>query len=146
MSVSQDYSADSNLILLSIAAALLAAVLAWQLNRLLVYLPGRFLLFLAPLQEEAVKTLLAVYFGAYIFLSHMFFGAVEAVWEISFQRRNSFYAGLAALASHSVFGFIAAFVYALFDAALPAVFAGYLVHLTWNYVVKVLANRRKIEK
>lgn len=129
--------------LLSMAVALFAAALAWQLNRLLGYLPDRYLFFLAPLQEEAVKTFPAIYMGASIFFIHVLFGAVEAVWEIFSYYRNGFFAGLAALASHSAFGFITASTYALYDAALPAVLAGYLAHTTWNYMVRVLTGRRR---
>ncbi|OPX88675.1 MAG: hypothetical protein A4E53_01856 [Pelotomaculum sp. PtaB.Bin104] len=140
MSASIDYNGDPKLIMLSMVAALFAAVMAWQLNRLLEYLPERFLFILAPLQEEAVKTIPAIYMGAAIFFTHMFFGAAEGLWEILSHRRNGLYAGLAALASHSTFGSIAALTYTLVDAVLPAILAGYLVHLSWNYMVRILAG------
>ncbi|MDD4169639.1 MAG: hypothetical protein PHD36_05180 [Desulfotomaculaceae bacterium] len=141
--MSLHYYGDSKLVLLSTAIALLAAALAWQLNRLLKNLPDRYLFFLAPFQEEAVKTFPAIYMGVSIFFIHVLFGAVEAVWEIFSCCRNGFFAGLAALASHSAFGFITASTYALYDASLPAIFAGYLAHISWNYVVMLLATRRR---
>ncbi|MDD3654112.1 MAG: hypothetical protein PHO01_08010 [Desulfotomaculaceae bacterium] len=128
---------------MSIAVALFAAALAWQLNRFLINLPDRYLFFLAPLQEEAVKTLPAIYTDAPIFLVHVLFGAVEAVWEIYSHKRNGFFAGLAALASHSAFGFITALIYSLNNTALLAIMAGYLVHTLWNYMVVMATSRRK---
>jgi len=140
--ISPDFKGEAGLVVLSLAAALSAAALAWQLNRALAHLPGGYRVYLAPLQEEFVKTFLALFFGASLFFTHVLFGAVEAVMELLYQRRNSLYAGLAALLSHTFFGFITAVAYALYEAMLPALVAGYLTHTAWNYTVEVLASRR----
>lgn len=84
-------------------------------------------------------------FGASLFLTHVFFGMIEAVWEWFSRRRNGFYAGLAALASHALFGFIAAFVYERYGAPAAALGAGYLAHAAWNYAVDSLLNRQKLK-
>ncbi len=120
---------------LSLFTGVLAAVLVWQLNKVITSLIPERRVLLSPLGEEAVKTLLAVLFGANIFLAHFFFGAVEGVWEMFSVRRGGFYAGLSALASHSIFGYITVFVYETWGVLLLALEAGYLVHVTWNYVI-----------
>jgi len=126
---------------LSLLAGLLAAAAAWQWNRGFAHLSevGQctcpLVSLLAPLGEEAAKTLLAMLLGADIFLSHFFFGAVEGIWEVFSVRRGGFYAGLAALAGHSVFGYLTVFALEWYGALLPALAAGYLAHTVWNFTV-----------
>jgi len=139
--VSPDFKGETSLVILSLAVALSAAALVWQLNRALACLPSVYRVYLAPLQEEVAKTLPAVFLGAPLFFTHMLFGAIEAAWELLYQRRNSLYAGLAALLSHTVFGFVTASIYTPYEAVLPALAAGYLTHAAWNYTVEVLVNR-----
>lgn len=122
---------------------LFAAALAWQFNKVLVRLPVRRLILLAPLVEEATKTIAAVFLAVDIFFTHFFFGVVEGTWEIFSARRNGFYAGLSALASHSIFGAITVFVYDLYGALIPALGAGYLAHAAWNYAVLEYFPARK---
>ena len=62
-------------------------------------------------------------------LTHLAFGAVEGLWEY-LNRRNGYYAGLAALASHSIFGFITLSVYRYYVALTLALAAGCLTHIT----------------
>lgn len=140
MSVSLDFNGESNLVLLSLVCALFAALLAWQLNRIKVYLPGPNIVYYTPLVEELSKTFPAVLIGASLFFTHAFFGMIEAVWELFSLRRNSLYAGLAALASHSIFGLITTLAYERYGAVAPAFFAGYLAHAAWNYTVTNLVN------
>ncbi|OPY58861.1 MAG: hypothetical protein A4E55_00592 [Pelotomaculum sp. PtaU1.Bin035] len=140
MSVSLDSCREANLAILSLAAALFAVALAWQLNLALARLPGTYRVYLAPLSEEAAKTCTAVYTGASLFFTHALFGAAEAAWELLSQRRNGFYAGMAALASHSIFGIISVSVFELYDATLPALVAGYLAHTAWNFIVATMVN------
>lgn len=122
---------------------LFAAALAWQLNKLLVRLPANKLILLTPLVEETAKTLFAVLLSVDIFFTHFFFGVVEGVWEMFTARRNGFYAGLSALASHSIFGTITVFVYDLYGALIPALGAGYLAHAAWNYAILEYFPARK---
>jgi len=138
--VSLDFNGDANLALLSMAVALFAAGLAWQLNRLTKYLSGPHMVYIAPLSEEFSKTVPAILIGASLFFTHVFFGVIEAVWELFSQRRNGFYAGLAALVSHSIFGFITTLVYERYETAPPALLAGYLAHAAWNHTVTNLVN------
>jgi hypothetical protein len=140
VSVSLDFNGNANLALLSIAVALFAAGLVWQLNRLQAYLSSPYIVYIAPLAEEFSKTVPAILIGASLFFTHVFFGVIEAVWEWFSQRRNGFYAGLAALASHSIFGFITVLVYERYGTAPPALLAGYLAHMAWNHTVINLVN------
>jgi hypothetical protein len=112
----------------------MAAALAWEVNKFSGRLIGTKWIYLVPVVEEVSKTAAAVLFGGDILLTHLSFGAVEGFWEY-FDRRNGFYAGLAALASHSVFGFITLSVYRYYGSLPPALGAGFLVHTTWNYLV-----------
>lgn len=121
----------------------LAAILAWQFNRIIGSRPVWKQAYLAPLTEEAVKTLPAALLSADIFFTHFFFGAVEGIWEMSTNRRNGFYAGLSSLASHSIFGYITFFAYDLFGSLAPALAAGYLAHAVWNYAVLEYFPARK---
>jgi hypothetical protein len=67
---------------------------------------------------------------------------VEGLWEY-FNRRNGYYAGLAALFSLTFFGFITVSVYRFYVMLTPAIAAGCLMHIGWNYLVmKYLARRR----
>lgn len=129
-------------LLLSLFLGVMAAVLAWQVNKFFLGLwAGKGWVYLAPLVEETSKTAAAVLFGGDILLTHLAFGAVEGSWEY-FNRSNGYYAGLAALASHSIFGFVTLYVYRFFDFLPPALIAGFLAHIAWNcLVVNVLAGR-----
>ncbi|MDF9407716.1 hypothetical protein L7E55_04970 [Pelotomaculum isophthalicicum JI] len=110
------------------------------MNRIKVYLPGPNIIYYAPLVEELSKTVPAVLTGASLFFTHAFFGVIEAAWEMFTLRRNGLYAGLAALASHSIFGLITVLAYERYGAAAPALFAGYLAHAAWNGTVTYLVN------
>lgn len=92
-------------------------------------------IYLAPLVEEVAKTVPAVLFSVDIFFTHLFFGVVEGAWELVSSRRNGFYAGLSAVAGHSVFGFITVFVLQAYGALALALAAAYLAHAAWNHVI-----------
>lgn len=118
---------------LSLFLGIMAAALAWQVNAFLGKQPGN-RKYLSPLVEEVCKTAAAVLFAGDILLTHLFFGAVEGFWEY-FNRRNGYYAGLAALATHTVFGFITLSVYRFYDTIALALLAGFLAHIAWNHLV-----------
>lgn len=122
---------------------LLAAGLAWRLNRALGRMPAGRLVWLTPMVEEPAKTLPAVFFGADVFFTHFFFGAVEGTWELFSARRNGSYAGLSALVSHSIFGAATVFVYNFYGYPALALVAGYLTHAAWNYMVVEYFPARK---
>jgi len=127
--------------LISLFLGLSAAALAWQLNKAPVFWVPRGRVILAPLAEEFAKTLPAVVLGADIFMTHFFFGVVEGAWEFISGYRSGIYTGLAAVASHAIFGYLTFFVYVR-TGLVPALAAGYLAHAAWNYaVVKFFAPR-----
>ncbi|TEB08434.1 hypothetical protein Psch_01997 [Pelotomaculum schinkii] len=119
----------------------MAAALAWEVNKHFGRWAGKRWEYLAPLVEEISKTAAAVLFGGDILLTHLSFGAVEGFWEY-FNRRNGYYAGLAALASHSIFGFITLSVYRFYGTLPPALGAAFLTHMAWNCLVVKLSAKR----
>ena len=76
------FSAAPDSLLKSVLLGLFAAGLAWQLNKFLGRLPGAAPARLAPLVEEAAKTVPAVLFVADIFFTHFVFGLAEGAWEL----------------------------------------------------------------
>ncbi|KUK81330.1 MAG: putative membrane protein [Pelotomaculum thermopropionicum] len=127
--------------LLSLFLGLAAAALAWQLNKTAVFWVPRGRVVLAPLAEESAKTLPAVILGADIFLTHLFFGVVEGIWEFISVSRGGIYAALAAVGGHSIFGALTFLVFMQAGTA-PALVAGYLAHAAWNgAVLKFFAPR-----
>jgi len=129
---------------LSLFLGAAAAALSWEGNKLIGKWSGKGWVYLAALLEETSKTGAAVIFGGDILLTHLFFGAVEGCWEY-FNRRNGFYAGLTALASHSIFGFITLSAYRFYGTLPPAVGAGLLSHIVWNFlVIKLTAERDNV--
>ena len=118
----------------------MAALLAWQINKFALQRVGERWILPAPAAEETVKTAAAVLGGADIFLTHLFFGVVEGFWEY-YNRQNGVLAGLAALASHSVFGFTTLWIYLWWGQWVVALGAGILVHTAWNYLIIKYAGR-----
>lgn len=129
------FTAAPGSLLRSVLLGLGAAGLAWQMNKFLGRLPGAAPARLAPLVEEAAKTAPAALFAADIFFTHFVFGLVEGAWELVSGRRNGFYAGLWAVVTHSVFGFITVFVLQTCGSLAPALAAACLGHAVWNHVV-----------
>lgn len=122
---------------------MLASVLAWQFNRITGAGTVKKQVYLAPLAEEAVKTLPAAFLTADIILTHFFFGAVEGTWEIATKGRNSFYSGLSSVASHSIFGYLTFFAFNLSGSLVTALAGGYFAHALWNYAVLEYFPARK---
>jgi hypothetical protein len=129
------FTAAPGFLLRSVLLGLFAAGLAWHLNKCLGRLPGATPARLAPLVEEAAKTVPAALFAADIFSVHFVFGLAEGAWEFGSGRRNGFYAGLWAVVTHSVFGFITVFVLQTCGSLAPALAAACLSHAVWNHVV-----------
>ncbi|HOV79162.1 MAG TPA: hypothetical protein PK728_03580 [Bacillota bacterium] len=121
----------------------LAAFFAWHVNRMIGSRPPARQVYIAPLAEEALKTLPAVFFSVDIFFTHFFFGAAEGIWETIAVRRNGFYAGLSSLASHSVFGCLTFLTYNFFGNPVTALAAGCLAHTAWNFTVLEFFPARK---
>ncbi|HBT47454.1 MAG TPA: hypothetical protein DEA73_06200 [Peptococcaceae bacterium] len=119
-------------------SGLLAAALAWAGNRFLFSLCKFDGLLWGPLLEEALKTGLALAWGAPLLLVHAVFGLVEAVWELTRARGG---AALAAVAGHSLFGAAAAALWEGTGRAALAWGGGFLLHFLWNAALWRLHRR-----
>lgn len=127
-----------------IIAGILASSSAWLLNRLAIKALGpAAIIYLIPLLEEAVKTLWAFYWGIPIFFTHLFFGGVEAIYDLETSRRNGFWAGLTSFFSHLVFGLVAMEVYSSGRKVVFGILASYVVHMLWNLLVMKILVRSK---
>ncbi|MTI83325.1 MAG: hypothetical protein FH756_05330 [Firmicutes bacterium] len=119
-----------------ILAGLTASGLSWILNGLLVDKVGRWwVVVFGPGMEELSKTGIALFLGTNIFLSHLTFGVVEAVRDITGGQPGSWLAGLVSFISHSVFGFMATLSYQKTGSFLFAVIIPLIFHFLWNGVV-----------
>lgn len=117
-----------------------AAALAWHLNKLVAYLPARGMLLLPPFIEEVVKTTPAVVLETNIIFTHFFFGAVEGLYEAFTAGGGGYLKGVSALFSHTAFGTVTALVYMRYGALVPALAAGYLAHATWNCFIFIISG------
>lgn len=113
-----------------VLAGLLSAVTA----RGILGLAGRdgglaLIVLVAPVAEEVIKTGLALLLGADVFLTHVVFGGAELVADFSGGR--GIWPGLAALALHSLLGFVTAWFLAY--AGMAAVVPAAMLHAMWNY-------------
>ncbi len=118
-------------------AGLLAAAVSWLSNSIFVGLAacGKAVVYLAPAVEESAKTGLAVLLGAPIWLTHLTFGFLEALWDITGGGKRGIYAGLAGLAGHLFFGLAAFFIFQATGFFWLALAGGYVLHLSWNAFV-----------
>ncbi|MBE3580903.1 MAG: hypothetical protein IMW96_04605 [Thermoanaerobacteraceae bacterium] len=119
-------------------AGLLAAALAWTGNRFLFSFLKFDGLLWGPLLEEALKTGLALAWGAPVLLVHAAFGLVEAGWELTRARRG---AALAAVGGHTLFGVAAAGLWEGSGQAVLAWGGGFLLHFLWNAALFWLHRR-----
>ena len=128
-----------------IIAGILASASAWLLNRLAIKALGpSAIIYLIPLLEETVKTLWAFYWGIPIFFTHLFFGGVEAIYDLGSSCRNGVWAGLTSFFSHLVFGLVAMEVYLSGRRIIYAIIASFVVHMLWNlFVMKFLVRSKE---
>lgn len=115
-----------------IIAGLMAA-LSFLLNRAaLRYMGPKTVITCGPVMEELAKTVLAVYLGADIFLTHVTFGVIEGGYDWSTGVRQGPAAAVFSIVGHAVFGGLTVVVL-YFTASVPAALAaGIIVHLGWN--------------
>lgn len=90
----------------------------------------------APAVEETAKTGAALLLNADIFLTHVVFGGVELAADS--RRGRGVWPGLAALALHSVLGFIAAWLYQARESLPLALLPAAALHALWNHAAVVL--------
>lgn len=130
----------------TLMAGLLAALVAWGVNYVLLgpRLNNRaiFLTFIGPFGEETLKTGLGLLTGASLAGVHAVFGFAEAAWELAgtspAKKRGKLKPALAAVAGHSFFGLLVSLAFARSGRADIALATGFLAHLAWNRLILVL--------
>jgi len=122
-------------------AGLLAAGTAWLGNCAVISLMrAKGMIYLTPAVEESAKTGFAVWLGAPVWLTHLMFGALEAVWDIPGNGRKGICAGMASLAGHAIFGLMAVFLWKNTGFLWLALLGSYFLHMAWNGIVLKLIN------
>ena len=126
------------------ASGLLAALLSYYINSKALKIVGEeAITYWAPVLEELLKTGLALMLGGKVFLSHVTFGAVEALYDMRKNRGITAYlAGFASIVSHIVFGTITQYSIYYLDSVIFGVSISTLVHVVWNYTVVKLIKQR----
>jgi len=132
----------NNTILASIISGGAAALVSYCINSRALKSKGeKVIIYWAPILEELLKTGFALVLRSNVFLSHVTFGAVEAVYDIWAQDSITAYlAGLASFISHGVFGAITQhFIYQ--GHTFLGIATAVLIHIAWNYVVIKMKNQ-----
>ncbi len=126
-----------NRLLLSLFAGLTASLLGFLINsRLLKYIGERALVIHIPVVEETAKTMAAVALGAGIVVTHMFFGVVEALYDLYNSPRDySFTASVFSLISHTLLGAAAYFTLKVSGSVILAVLVPSIMHSLWNRIM-----------
>lgn len=121
--------------MLAIIAGALAALGAWGINCLMVKRWGDAAVsVMVPVVEEVLKTLLAFSLTSSIFLSHLTFGIIEAIWDIKSSVRG-LKPGLIGIITHIAFGLITILVWQLTGFLSLAILASIIAHITWNSTI-----------
>ncbi|MBZ4653401.1 MAG: hypothetical protein JG781_740 [Peptococcaceae bacterium] len=130
-----------------LGAGLVAALLAWGLNVLVVKGGGeRCIIWVIPWLEEFIKTGTALLLRTSIPLTHGVFGLVEAVHDYLSSRRLGFWAGLASVLSHWFFGQITQYLLSQTGYWLLGAGTAALVHISWNLVItRLFASLQRIK-
>lgn len=120
---------------LAYVIACLGAAGSFLLNRALLRLFGvQVIITLSPVLEEAAKTLSAFLLGADLLITHLTFGLIEAVYDLSQSGGKAVLAALLSIVGHGLFGVITLTVSLLSDMYVGLA-AGIVAHLIWNAAV-----------
>ncbi|GEA14554.1 hypothetical protein E308F_07960 [Moorella sp. E308F] len=129
----------------TLMAGLLAALVAWGVNYVLLGLRlnnRAILAFIGPFGEETLKTGLGLLTGASLAGVHAVFGFAEAAWELAStspaKKRGKLKPALAAVAGHSFFGLLVSLAFARSGRADVALATDFLAHLAWNRLILAL--------
>ncbi|MCF6097716.1 hypothetical protein L1766_12100 [Thermovorax subterraneus] len=123
-----------------ILAGISSAFLAMEINtKLAKYSKRGAVTFGAPVVEEILKTS-AVVFGGSVFLSHLTFGTIEAIYDVAKKGgEKAVVAGISAVLSHAILGLVTAFVWDVFKNLCAGIFVACILHIGWNsWVMKIL--------
>ncbi len=117
-------------------AGLLAALMAYVLNRILLRVAGnRVIVLVVPFVEELAKTGSAVLLGSALIATHGLFGVVEAFHDVAISRKHGLEAGMVSIAGHLVFGLITRSLVGIPVHWVYAALATGMVHALWNSIV-----------
>lgn len=123
-------------------AGIMAAIVAWFVNRFLVVKGGdRAVIWLVPPLEEILKTGLAVLWGASMPLAHGAFGLLEAVHDYLSSPRWGLWAGLCSIITHFLLGWVTLLSYRFYPSWILAILVSSFLHIIWNAVVISLLDR-----
>lgn len=126
-----------------IIAGILASLGAWIGNRAALKLGGvRAIVVISPLIEEIAKTGMALLTGGSLILTHGVFGLVEGLYDVWNSGTEGVKAGAVSFAGHLFYGYTAFQVLHKFGI-IPAVIAGYVVHMLWNLTVLKFIVKKK---
>lgn len=121
----------------SVVAGVLAAAIAYILNRIVIARAGnKGIVSLIPIVEEVLKSLGAVYLGGSLVTTHFVFGAVEACYEIfGAQSFKEILGGFSSLATHGAMGLVTFGVLVLTDSLWLGIGAASVLHSLWNRMI-----------
>lgn len=116
-------------------AGLIAAAVAYSINRLLVRRFGiQTIVFITPLLEEGLKTGLAFLFQTSILSVHLLFGMIEGIYDLQTAKKGVS-AGLMSVIWHGVFGWVTIFVSRMMGNIVYGLLAATFLHYIGNNLV-----------
>ena len=119
-----------------IAAGLIAAAAAWQLNNFLQRLGQHWsIAWLAPLVEESSKTGFAVVFSTSLPGTHFIFGFIEAIYDYFTPPNSGITTWLTSILGHLGFGLLTLYLWELTGNFLWGWLGAVISHLIWNNIV-----------
>lgn len=127
-----------------IGAGMTAVIAAFFANRIALKVFGSpVMVVLAPLVEEVAKTASALLWQTGLLETHLFFGVVEACYDI-WGGGKRVVAPLLSLGGHGFFGYITYLGLSLTGSFLWGLAAGVLLHSVWNgVVIKIVEGRQR---
>jgi hypothetical protein len=127
-----------------ITAGFLSAFFALAINtKLAKYSKRSAVTFGAPVVEEILKTSAAVVLGGSIFLSHLIFGTVEAIYDVAKKSdKKAVVAGISAVLSHTILGLVTAFASEVLKNLFAGIFVACILHIGWNSWVMKLSCQK----
>jgi hypothetical protein len=118
-----------------LGAGITAVGAAYVINKVVLKAFGPpVVVLMVPVLEEGAKTAGAYLWQAGIIETHLFFGIVEACYDL-WQGGNRVAAPLLSLAGHGLFGLVTWLVVFLTGSWLGGLVAGTLLHSIWNGVI-----------
>ncbi len=119
-----------------ILAGLTAAAVSWVANRAALKLSGpKVIVAVGPFIEELAKTGFAVLTGSSLVLTHGIFGLAEGIYDAWGSGLQGIKAGFVSFLGHIFYGYLTSTVLDKYRLFLPALLAGYVVHVVWNITV-----------